>query len=66
MRPSEGPNQSNETNDPIDAIGLTDLGAIMNKLQRIIPLLWAVALGAIAMLVVAAGLLLGTRKGAGR
>jgi hypothetical protein len=38
----------------------------MNKLQRIIVLLWAVALGAIAMSVVAAGLLLGTRKGAGR
>jgi hypothetical protein len=38
----------------------------MNKLQRIIALLWAVALMAIAMLVVAAGLLLGTRKGAGR
>jgi hypothetical protein len=35
----------------------------MNKLQRIIVLLWAVALGAIAMSVVAAGLLLGTRKG---
>jgi len=41
-------------------------GAITNKLQRIIILLWAVALGAIAMSVVAAGLLLGTRKGAGR
>ena len=41
-------------------------GASMNKLQRIIVLLWAVALGAIAMSVVAAGLLLGTRKGAGR
>jgi hypothetical protein len=38
----------------------------MNKLQRIIALLWTVALMAIAMLVVAAGLLLGTRKGAGR
>jgi hypothetical protein len=38
----------------------------MNKLQRIIVLFWAVALGAIAMSVVAAGLLLGTRKGAGR
>jgi hypothetical protein len=36
----------------------------MNKLQRIIVLLWAVVLGIIAMLVVAAGLLLGTRKGA--
>jgi hypothetical protein len=41
-------------------------GAIMKNLQRIIILLWAVALGAIAMSVVAAGLLLGTRKGAGR
>jgi hypothetical protein len=38
----------------------------MNKLRRIIVLLWAVALAAMAMLVVAAGLLLGTRKGAGR
>jgi hypothetical protein len=38
----------------------------MNKLQRIIALLWAVALGAIAMFVGAPGLLLGTRKGAGR
>jgi hypothetical protein len=38
----------------------------MNKLRRIIVLLWAVALVAMAMLVVAAGLLLGTRKGAGR
>jgi hypothetical protein len=38
----------------------------MNKLQRIIILLWAVMLGTIAMSVVAAGLLLGTRKGAGR
>jgi hypothetical protein len=38
----------------------------MNKLQRIIALLWAVALGAIAMSVVAAGLLLSTRKGGGR
>ena len=38
----------------------------MNKLQRIIALLWAAALGAIAMLVVAAGVLLGTRKGARR
>ena len=36
----------------------------MKKLRRIIILLWAVALGAIAMLVVAAGLV--TRKGAGR
>lgn len=41
-------------------------GVIMNKLQRIIILLWAVAIGAIGMSVVAAGLLLGTRKGAGR
>jgi hypothetical protein len=38
----------------------------MNKLQRIIVLLWAGALMAIAMLVVSAGLLLATRKGAGR
>ena len=38
----------------------------MKKLQRMIILLLAVALGAIAMSVVAAGLLLGTRKGAGR
>jgi hypothetical protein len=38
----------------------------MNKLQRIIILLWAVVLGTIAMSVVAAGLLLGTRKWAGR
>jgi hypothetical protein len=38
----------------------------MNKLQRVIILLWAVVLGTIAMSVVAAGLLLGTRKGAGR
>jgi hypothetical protein len=37
----------------------------IDKLQRIIALLWAVALAAIAMLVVAAGLLLGTRKGDG-
>jgi hypothetical protein len=36
----------------------------MNKLRRIIVLLWAVALAAMAMLVVAAGLV--TRKGAGR
>jgi hypothetical protein len=36
------------------------------ELQRIIALLWAVALGAIAMSVVAAGLLLSTRKGGGR
>jgi len=34
----------------------------MNKLHRIIVLLWAVALAAIGMSVVAAGLLLGTRK----
>jgi hypothetical protein len=36
------------------------------EVQRIIALLWAVALGAIAMSVVAAGLLLSTRKGGGR
>jgi hypothetical protein len=36
----------------------------MKKLQRIIILLWAVALAAMAMLVVAAGLV--TRKGSGR
>ena len=41
-------------------------GRSLNKLQRIIILLWAVVLGTIAMSVVAAGLLLGTRKGAGR
>jgi hypothetical protein len=35
----------------------------MNKLKRIIVLLWAVALAATAMSVVVAGLLLGTRKG---
>ena len=38
----------------------------MNRLQRIILLLWAVVLGIIAMFVVAAGLLLGMRKDAGR
>jgi hypothetical protein len=38
----------------------------MNKLQRIIVLLWAGALMAIAMLVVTAGLLLATRKGGGQ
>jgi hypothetical protein len=38
----------------------------MNKLQRIIVLLWTVVLGTIAMSVVAAGLLLGTRKGVDR
>jgi len=38
----------------------------MNKLQRIIVLLWAFALAAIAMSVVTAGLLLGTRKGGAR
>jgi len=36
----------------------------MNKLRRIIVLLWAVALAAMAMLVVAAGLV--TRKGSVR
>jgi hypothetical protein len=36
----------------------------MNKLRRIIVLLWAVALATMAMLVVVAGLV--TRKGAGR
>jgi tetratricopeptide (TPR) repeat protein len=39
-------------------------GATMTKLRRIIVLVWAVALAAMAMLVVAAGLV--TRKGAGR
>jgi hypothetical protein len=38
----------------------------MNKLQRIIILLWAVVLGTIARSVVAAGLLLGAREGADR
>jgi hypothetical protein len=51
---------------PISCRKPSSRGATMKKLQRIIILVWAVVLGAIAMSVVAAGLLLGTRKGAGR